>query len=895
MATPREPSQLEPAGRPARKRRFLRFWRTDPVADVNEEVSFHLDSLIAENVAAGMNPDAAREAATRRFGDVEGTTRTLRLLSTQREHTIRLAERLETVGQDIRFALRQLLRSPVLTTVAVITMALGVGANSAIFSVVYSVLLRPLPYANADRVLNLRERNGPNDSFGMVVTMGNFGAWEEQARGFEAFGAYAFGSYTLTGAGNPQRLSATRASAGYWKTLYIPPTLGRYFDRDEDRPGAPHVVVLSHALWISTFHADSQVVGRAITLSGEPYTVIGVAGAGYAELPYAAPIWTPLALSASELAEHSDHELSVAGLLRHGVSKEQAVADLTRIETALARQYPHAFFDGNILATPERDIVVGPVKTLLLLLTGAVGLVLLIACVNVANLLLARAAARRKEIAIRTALGAGRRRIVAQLLVESLVLAMAGAAAGLAVAEAAIRFLIARAPLFVPRVHDATLNGPVLAFTIVLAVVCGVAFGLVPALRASKLDLQDTLRDGGRGSAPAIRDRLRGALVVAEVSVAMVLLVGAGLCLRSAWLLQRVPPGFDTRNLLVTTIGLPETRYASDASVVSAFRRIADAAGAVPGVESAGLVSRIPIGSGGYDCVARLEGSAVTDGSGRGANVRGISPNYFSVLRVPLVRGRAFRATDDATAPLVVMINASLARELFGDADPIGKRIANCPGGPALREVIGVVGDTHANGLRRGTADEVYFPYAQFTQRSMWLAVRGSVPVTSLTPAIRKAVAAIDPELPLSGLSTMENVVARSIATPRFTTTLFALLGALGLLLAAIGIYGVIAYFVSQRTHELGVRMALGASAQRLVGLVVRQGLMFALIGVAIGSAISLAATQLMSGLLFGVTAHDPLTFAGVAGLLTAVAVAASFVPAWRATRVDPLEALRSS
>ncbi|MFI5311495.1 MAG: ABC transporter permease, partial [Gemmatimonadales bacterium] len=705
---------------------------------------------------------------------------------------------------------------------------------------------------------------------------------------------YAYGSYTLTGVGDPQRIPATRASAGYWKVLSIPPTLGRYFDRDEDRRGAPHVAVLSHAFWVSTFHADSQVVGRAISLSGEPYTIIGVAGPGYAELPFTSAIWTPLALSASDLEEHGDHELSVLGLVRRGVPKVQALADLTRIETALARQYPYHFFDGNIIAASERDVVVGPVKTLLLLLLGAVGLVLLIACVNVANLLLARAAARRKEIAIRAALGAGRRRIVAQLLVESLVLATAGAAAGLAMAEAAIRFLVVRASLFVPRMRDATLNGPVLAFTVALALVCGVSFGLVPALRASKLDLQDTLRDGGRGSTPAIRDRLRGALVVAEVAVAMVLLVGAGLCLRSAELLQRVPPGFDTRNLLVWTMGLSDTRYPSDASLVSAFQRIADAVAAVPGVESAGLVSRIPIGSSGYDCVAHLEGSTVSDRSGTGANVRMVSPNYFSVLRVPLMRGRAFRSTDDANAPLVVMINATLAKELFGDADPVGRRILNC-GTPGLREVVGVVGDTHANGLRWDAADEVYFPHAQFPQRSMWIAVRGSVPVASLTPAIRKAVAAVDPDLPLAGLSTMEDVVARSIATPRFTTTLFALLGAVGLLLAAIGIYGVIAYFVSQRTHELGVRMALGAHSGRLVGFVVRQGLAMAAIGVAIGSALSLAATRLMSGLLFGVTAHDPLTFVGVAAVLTSVAIVASFVPAWRATRVDPLEALRST
>jgi putative ABC transport system permease protein len=869
-------------------RRIWRFWRANPAADADAEVQFHLESQIVEYIAGGMTHEEARAAALRRFGDVDGIVHTLQRLGTRRERSVRLADRVDLVRQDIRFALRQFARNPWLTAVAIFTMALGIGANTAIFSVTYSVLVRPLPYAHPDRLVNLRERNG---SASMFVTFGNYGVWRERASDFAALGAFHYGSFTLTGVGDPQRVTALYATAGYWKALYIPPAAGRYFTRDEDTPGAPHVVVLSHALWQSAFGADRDAVGRAISLNGEPYTVVGVAAPEYASAGYTPAVWVPMAITPAELQEHADHELTVIGLVRSGLTTRDAVRQLTSIETELARQYPHGYFDGGIDARALQSTLVGSVRPLLLLLTGAVGLVLLIACANVANLMLARGAARRMEVAIRGALGAGRRRLVAQLLVESLVLALLGGVVGLALALAAIRGLVRTAPPFVPQLHEATINVPVLAFTLGVAFACGIVFGLLPALRTSKVDLQQTLRDGARGSVTAVRDRARAGLVVAEIAIALVLLNGAGLLLRSAVTLQQVPAGFDTHDLLMASIALPDATYPTDPAIAGAFDRMLEQIRAVPGVTHAALVSRAPIMSGGYDCGVTPEGSS----NPWGANMRGATPGYFETMGVPLVRGRSFTAADRAGAPGVAVINATLARELFGSADPIGRRVSACAAGQGnWVTIVGVTGDVRANGLGQPPPDEVYFPAEQFVQRGMFLAVRGAAPVTRLVPPIRRVLAAVDPTVPLAQVTTMDDVVDRSMASSRFAMTLFGLLALTGLSLAAVGIYGVIAYFVVQRTQEFGVRMAVGAAAGGVVKLVVWHGLVLGLVGVGIGSVASLFLTRLLASLLYEVSPRDPLTLAGVAVLLVAVAVLASFLPALRATRVDPLSALRA-
>jgi putative ABC transport system permease protein len=876
-----------------RTRRLWRFWRADPIADADVELAFHLESQIAEFVDGGMSPADARDAAMRRFGDLDDISKTLHRLGHQRERGVRFTERLDRVRQDARFALRQFARQPLFTAAAVLTMALGIGANTAIFSVAYSVLLRPLPYANGDRLLALNERI---DSHTMSVTFGNYGVWKRQATDFQSLAGIWYGGFTLTGAGSPQRVSAYRITADYWKTLYIPPALGGYFSAAHDRVGAPNVVVLSHAFWKSTFGGDSGIVGRAITLDGQPYTVLGVASPDYAIYSSAPSIWVPLRITERQLQEHADHELSVIGLVRSGIDTATAVAQLTRIEMGLAQQYPHAYFDGGIIARPLQSSMVASSRGLIYLLSGAVGLVLLIACVNVANLLLARGASRRKEVAIRGALGAGRRRVVGQLLVESFLLALTGGALGIAVATPILHFLVQAGPAYVPRLHDAKIDLPVLAFTVGLSVVSGLVFGLAPALRTSRLDLQRALRDGHRGSGGSVRDRLRGGLVIAEIAIALVLLDGAGLLVRSAIEMQRVQPGFNTHNLLVTGVQLPHASYPTDTVQMLTMNRIADAMAATPGVAGVTMVSLAPIAAGGWDC-----GYFPDRGSGAarsaGANTRIATPNFFQTMGIPLVRGRTFTSSDVAGAPPVVMINASMAHELFGTDDPIGRRLAACTdpvaGNPHWLTVVGVTGDIRANGLGSPIVNEVYQPFAQWPQPAMTFLIRTTVPVAGVVPSVRRAISGIDAALALGEIRSMDEVVSRSMASSRFNTTLFLLLGLTGLTLAAVGIYGVIAYLVVQRSHEFGVRMALGASADRVLAMVLRHGLTLGVIGVGIGSVAAFWATALVRSELNGVSARDPLTFVAVGASLVVVTLVASFLPARRATRVDPLTALR--
>jgi predicted permease len=873
-------------------RRYLRFWRSDARADVADELRFHFESSIAEYIQSGMSRDAATAEAKRRFGDVDAITRTLHNLSFERERTMQRKDWIDAIRQDARVAVRRLRNSPGFTLVVIFTLALGIGANSAIFSVVHAVLLRPLPFRDADRLINLREGNGPDIPGGMFVTFGNYGSWVERARSFEAISGAVNGGLTLTGTGDPQSIRIIRATPQYWRALYIAPALGRYYDADDAKAGAEKVVVLSYGLWQSAFGGDSTIVGRSIMLSGEPYTVRGVAAPEYALTPQSAAAWVPFVLTPEMLADHGDHELSVVGLVMANISTEAALAELTAIQRDLKRQYPSSSFDGEIIARPYLSFLTGPGATLLRVLFAAVALVLLIACVNIANLLLARAAARQKEIAVRGALGAGRGRIVAQLLVESLVLAGSGAVAGLGIAAVGTRFLVNNGPDTLPRLQDASLDGTVVLFTAVVALVSGIGFGLLPALRASRLDLQATLREAARTDAGVARHGVRSTLVVLQVSLALVLLVGAGLLVRSAVLLQRVEPGLDAKNLFVGSIGLPNTRYPSDTVVAAQYAAILDAVRAIPGVKAAAYVSRIPIGAFGADCGVVREGNS-HGGERFGAHIRSASADYFSTLGIPIVYGRAFTAADRVGAPPVAIINRRLARALFGTENVVGRRINGCgPLDPV--EVVGVTGDIRADGLAADIRDQVYYPNTQLIQRGMTLVVKGDVPVLTLVPSLRRAVNGLDPLLPLSAPRTMEQIIGESLATSRFQSTLLALLGGAGLLLAVIGIYGVISLLVLQRTQEFGIRIALGASRSQVLGLVVRQGLMLALIGIVIGGVVSLAATRVLDSMLFGVSARDPLTFAVVGISLALLAVVASVVPASRAMRVDPLVAMRS-
>jgi predicted permease len=872
-------------------RRYLRLLRDDGASDVDDELFFHLQSTIDEYVAAGLSRRDAEEAARRQFGDVDRTRATLYTLTEQRERRMERSEWFDTLKQDVVFGLRQLRRAPGFTIVAVLTLALGIGANAAIFSVVNSVMLRPLPFADTDRIVRLSQRNG-NGAMGSIP-FGNFDTWQREATGFEAMGAYwGGGRSTLTGQGDPVSVRRFGASAGYWKVLNIPPVLGRYFTADEDRAGGPPVAVLSSSLWRNLFSGDPNILGRSITLGGTAYTVVGVASSDYLQDGgNAEAIWVPLAPPASRLSDFSDHEPNVYGLVKRGVSTEAAAQQLSTIDTRLAKEHPDSFYDGGIIATTLIDDLVGNVRSQLYLLMGAVALVLLIACGNIANLLLARAATRRTEIAVRGALGASRGRIVMQMLVESLLLAIAGGLMGLGVAAAGIRFLVS-SPLPVPRLHDAKLDATVVLFAIALAALCAILFGLIPARRAARLDLQQTLRDGGREGRSASQRRARQMLVIGELCLAQVLLIGAGLLVRSSLALSGVPLGFDAKNLLVVSFGLPGSRYTTPGSMEQAFHEVETRVAAIPGVRAVGRSQQVPIAGFGWNWKVSREGSTGTDEGTVVADMRWVSPSYFSALGLPLVRGRSIAGSDGADGPKVAVISRGLANKLWPGRDPIGHRISN--DGKVWREVVGVAEDMHANGLKSEPPLVLYMPSAEAENGSYSYVVRGGVPVKNLVPAIRQAVKSVDPLVAVAGITTMEEALDRKLALDRFTRWLFTFLGATGLALSIVGVYGVIAYFVTQRHREMGVRLALGASPGSVRWLVVREGLTIALVGVAVGLPLALASSKLLESLMFRVSVHDPFTFASVAGLLALVAIAASYIPAQRATRIDPLEALRS-
>jgi len=875
-------------------RRYLRFSRGDAASDVNDELTFHLQSAIEEFVAAGMSPSEARDAARRKFGDVDEISQTLYSLSEQRERQMERSEWLGALKQDFVFGLRQLRKSPAFAIVAIVTLALGIGANSAIFSVVYSVLLQPLPYAHADRIVTVAQV-GAKDTLNFVPH-GNYLAWRARSQSDFVDMAATWGTrtFTMLGIGDPTPTSVTIATASYFRTMFIPPVLGRYYSDDEDRDGAAPVAVLSEALWRSRFAGDSSIIGQTINLNSKPTRIIGVASQEYVMSPPAERMWMPLAPPQSRFADFGDHELRVYGLLKPGVSAANAAAHLRAIETPIAQENQHHGYDGGIAVEPYVDRLLGPQKQNLYMLLGAVLLVLLIACANIANLLLARAAVRRGEIAIRGALGASRARIVTQLLVESVILAIAGALVGLVVAYVGMRFLVT-SPASIPRLQNTTLNVPVLLFTLALAIGCAVIFGLVPALRAARTDLQQTLRDGGRDSRTAARERMRGALVISELCVAQILLVGAGLLIRSSINIQAVPAGFDTDNLLMVSVGLPTTKYATPDDWQRAFDDMERGIRAIPGVKGVAYAQVAPIYGNGWNWTSFREGSDGHDDGSLTTDMRSVSTDYFSTLGMHLLRGRSFTVADGPDASPVAIISRSVAKKLFGEDDPIGKRISNgSVEKPAWKEIVGVVDDIHGNGLAEDPFPALYMPASAHPNPGMTFMIRGGVAPTTLVPAVRQAVAAVDPQLPLSGVSTMREAIGAQLALPRFNTWLLGLLGGAGLLLAIVGVYGVVGYFVTQRFHEIGVRVALGASSGAVQGLVVRQGLMLAGVGIVAGIPLALIATRLLRSFMFGISAHDPITFAAVSVILGAVTVAASYIPARRATRIDPLEALRS-
>ncbi|HXU39692.1 MAG TPA: ABC transporter permease [Blastocatellia bacterium] len=798
---------------------------------------------------------------------------------------------METFFHDMRYGVRMLLKNPGFAVVAIIALALGIGANAAIFSVVNTVLLRSLPYPDPDRLMVLRETKLPQFPE-FSISPGNFLDWQKQNTVFEKLAAIQSSAYNFTSdATDPERLRGARVSAGLFEMLGATPARGRTFRDDEDQPGQ-NLAILSSALWKRRFSADPNIVGQSILLSATSYTVIGVMPPSFQFPDRDTELWTPIGFSAAQAQQHGAHYLSVIGRLNPGVTLAQAGAEMSAIAGRLAEQYSgsNAGWDVNIVPMQEYDV--RDIKPALLILLGAVALVLLIACANVANLLLARATARQKEIAIRTALGASRWRVVRQLLTESVLLALAGGAVGLLLALWGTDLLLALAPEDLPRVKDVALDGRVIAFTLSVTLLTGIIFGLAPAWQASRPNLNETLKEGGRGTTGG-HHRVRGSLVVTEVALALVLLVGAGLLIRSFYRLQQVNPGFNTKNAMAVTVSLPGKKYAQPDQLAAFYTQLIEKVASLPGVVATGASQTLPI-QGDYLLGFNIQGRPpAAPGEDKSTNYYAVTPDYFKSMGIPLIRGRVFTDQDRKDSPRVAIINEEMAKRYFPDEDPIGKGINVTNGPETFREIVGIVGDVKQYGLAQPTTLQTYEPFSQNPFSGMTLVVRSENNPAGLTSAIRTQVLSIDKDQPIARTRTLEQLVSDSVAQQRFAMLLLGTFGAVALVLAAVGLYGVMSYAVTQRTHELGIRMALGASTGNVLKLVVGQGMVLALVGVGIGLGAALALTRLMSNLLFATGAADPVTFVGISLLLAGVALGACLVPARRAIKVDPMIALR--
>ena len=861
--------------------------------EMEAELQSHLGAYADDLVRAGVSRGEALRRARIEFGGIE------RVKEEGREaRGVRL---LDELLQDLRHGYRVLQKSPGFAAVAILTLGLGIAATTAIFSVVNAVLLRPLAIEDSSRVMLLQEewRGSLND-----VSVGNYNDIKKQGSSYAEISCSNDTSFNLETQGLPERVDGEIATSNYFETFGVQPIAGRVFTADEDRPGHAPVVVISERLWRTSLHADRGVIGKPIRINGLPTTVVGVMPKTFDPLLGNSNLWIPAAFTPAQLAEHDDHYLNVMARLKAGVAMGTAQSELDVIAQRLQQQYPLDDADHGFRIQPLASALLGNQRLSLRMMLAAVGFLLLIACANIANLQLARSRTRQKEIALRAALGASPNRIVRQLLAENLVLGLAGGIVGVLLAYWAVSWIVAHGPAEMPRLDQSRIDGSTLAFACAVALLSSFLFGLAPALRSASTRLNEVFKSAS-GVVGGTRDRVRSLLVVGEVALALLLMVGAGLLIRSALVVSHVDPGFDTSNVVVGRVGLPDAGYHEPAVARQTFERMIAAADALLGVESAAVVSRAPLSGGGSSNGLLPEGKPVDLANVVNSQLQIISPSYLSTARVPLKSGRDFTPQDTRASAFVAIVNETLARIMWPGENAIGKRFACCETGPKGRtdptwhEVVGVAADVRAAGLDRQPQPTFYIPLAQMPPaswdwigRTMDLVVRtrgGAVPSREL----QSTVASVAPEVPIYRLSSMQQKISSTLERSHFDTFLLSIFAATALLLSSVGIYGVLSYLVAQRTRDIAIRLALGASQERIVWDVLGFGVRLAGIGLAIGLAGALAATRLLSSLLYDVRPTDAITFAAVSLLLLAVALVASYLPARRATRIDPITALR--
>src|SRR5213595_399978 len=871
-------------------------------AEIVEELSQHLEQEYERAVSGGASEELARRQVLEQLNASELLGRELKHVEgrvSQKPVAPGAQSKANLFGdltQDIRYALRVLAKNPAFTIIAVIALALGIGANSAIFSVINAVLLRPLPFKHPEQLVMVWE-NAAHLCFPRNTTSpANFLDWQKQAQSFTGMAAMAERSFNLTGVGEPERLEGRRVSANLFELLGVPALHGRTFVPEDDKPGT-HVVLLSYPLWQRRFGSDPAVIGRALTLNGESYTVVGVMPR-LVQLPGYEnrndQLWVPIAFPSEEAAQRGNHFLEIVARLKPGVTLKQAQAEMETISARLAQQYPDYNTRIGAVVVPLHEQVVGDIKPALLVLLGAVGFVLLIACANVANLLLARAAVRQKEIALRPALGASRSRLTRQFLTESVLLAMFGAGLGLLLALGGIRILKTFIPATISQVQTINIDARALIFTAFVAIVTGIAFGLAPALQASHLNLNDTLKEGGRDTGGGSKgNRLRSVLVIGEVAVSFVLLIGAGLLINSFFHLRNLEPGFRADHLLTMKVDLSEVKYPDRDRRATFFDEVIRRVRALPGARSAAVAGNLPLTYNGDSMNISVEELPDPPPDQRPDVIyRAIGPGYFGSMGIPIIRGRDFTNHDKGDSTNVVVISEKTAQHFWPGQEPIGKRLkpGSSTSNTPWREVIGIVKDVRQNDFIATPKMQMYFTYRQLKDLAPnALVVRTGIEPMRLAASVRDAIWSVDKDQTVADIDTMEHIVAGAVARQRFSMVLLGVFAALALLLASVGIYGVMSYSVAQRTREIGIRMALGARRADVLQMTVGQGLKLVGAGMLLGVAAAFLLTRLLQSLLFGISATDPVTFFGISLVLLAVAILASYRPALRATKVDPI------